>query len=191
MDNRFLSAFTEPTRVKILGRFVYPFCLKHRVRLSAIGSPLLTGEKIEPIDLLIAVQICAEEPVGKLGFVDGFRLVLLRRNELYFTRQLKRFIDYVGVKNHPKFWERKAKEGRTETGVPWELVVVANLMRAGVQEERAWEMPECQAIWLNTAILSSKGVDVQVLTTDEEEFMAENGKEKAESKGESPEAQNT
>ena len=178
MDNRFLSAFTEPTRVKILGRFVYPFCLKHRVRLSAIGSPLLTGEKIEPIDLLIAVQICAEEPVGKLGFVDGLRLVRLRRNELHFSRQLKRFIDFVGIKNHPKFWERKSKEGRTESGVPWELVVVANLMRAGVQEERAWEMPECQAIWLNTAILSSKGVDVQVLTSDEEEFMAEEQKAK-------------
>ena len=51
-------------------------------------------------------------------------------------------------------------------------------MRAGVQEERAWEMPECQAIWLNTAILSSKGVDVQVLTSDEEEFMAEEQKAK-------------
>ncbi len=173
MDNRFLNAFTEPSRVKILGRFLYPFCLKHRVRLEAIESPLLkSGQEVQALDLLVAIKICAEEDISEISLMDSWRLAKLRSDKDYFIRTLREFECYVFIKNWPKFWE-KTKEGRSDVGVPWILTVVTNLLQAGISEERAWEMPECQAIWLSTAMMVSKGVDVQVLSTEEEDLMRE------------------
>jgi hypothetical protein len=34
-------------------------------------------------------------------------------------------------------------------------------------------MPECQAIWLNSALAVRKGADVSIMSPDEEAFMAE------------------
>ncbi len=173
MDNRFLNAFTEPSRVKILGRFLYPFCLKHRVRLEAIESPLLkSGQEVQALDLLVAIKICAEEDISEISLLDSWRLAKLRSDKDYFIRTLREFERYVFIKNWPKFWE-KTKEGRSDVGVPWILTVVTNLLQAGISEERAWEMPECQAIWLSTAMMVSKGADVQVLSTEEEDLMKE------------------
>lgn len=39
-------------------------------------------------------------------------------------------------------------------------------------------MPECQAIWLSTAFIKIKGGEVNVLTTEEEEFMEQEKKAK-------------
>jgi hypothetical protein len=61
-------------------------------------------------------------------------------------------------------------------------MVIANLIANGISEERAWHMPECQAIWLSTAFIKIKGGEVNVLTTEEEEFMEQERKAKAESK---------
>ena len=58
-------------------------------------------------------------------------------------------------------------------------MVVANLISNGITEDRAWNMPECQAIWLSTAFIKIKGGEVNVLTTEEEEFMEEQRKAKA------------
>jgi hypothetical protein len=33
-------------------------------------------------------------------------------------------------------------------------------------------MPECQAIWLNTALALRKGAEVKIITPEEEAFMA-------------------
>jgi hypothetical protein len=42
-----------------------------------------------------------------------------------------------------------------------------------VPEQRAWEMPECQAIWLNSALAIRKGADVAIMSPEEEAFIAE------------------
>ena len=34
-------------------------------------------------------------------------------------------------------------------------------------------MPECQAIWLNSALAIAKGADVAIMSPEEEAFMAE------------------
>ena len=41
-------------------------------------------------------------------------------------------------------------------------------------------MPECQAIWLSTAFIKIKGGEVNVLTTEEEEFMEQERQAKTE-----------
>ncbi len=55
---------------------MYPWCLKYRVRLLAIESPLAdeSGREPTPLDLLTAVKICAEEPIGELTNASGNRI---------------------------------------------------------------------------------------------------------------------
>lgn len=171
MDSRFLQAFTDPACVTILGRRVWPFCLKHRVRLMAVDSPILGGRDVTPLDLLIAVKICAEEPMGKPGFIDTWRLSRLNASPYKFAKELHRFTEYALVDCWPKFWENKTASSGSTSSVPWPLMVVANLVASGIEEQRAWEMPECQAVWLNVALAARKGNDVNVLTTEEEELM--------------------
>jgi hypothetical protein len=170
MDARYLQAFTDPAPVRLLGRMVWPFCLKHRVRLMALGSPILEGRPSTPLDLLVAVKVCAEEPIGRPGLLDTWRLAQLNRDPARFEAELRRFAEYALVGCWPKFWEKKTTGGTTSS-VPWPLAVLANLIASGIEEQRAWEMPECQAIWLNVALVARKGGDVNVLSTEEEELM--------------------
>lgn len=177
MDGRYLRAFTDPAKVTCLGRPVYPWCLKYRVRLLAIDSPFVgeSGKEPTPLDLLTAVKICAEEPIGKLTN-DEIRLVenLASRPGKFLT-ECERFQEYAHVGAWPKFWESNKKNGAAadDVGIPWPLMVVASLVKNGFDEKRAWEMPECQAIWFNAAFGAMNGSEQKVLTTDEEAFMAE------------------
>ena len=60
MDKRFLAAFIDPAPFRLLGRSLYPWCLKYRVRLMAFDSPLVTGSRgVTPADLIFACQVCA------------------------------------------------------------------------------------------------------------------------------------
>ncbi len=87
---------------------------------------------------------------------------------------LNAFAGYILVQDWPKFWEQtKTKSGGGDKGVPWPLSIVANLIASGIPEQRAWEMPECQAIWLNSALAIRKGADVAIMSPEEEAFMAE------------------
>jgi hypothetical protein len=52
------------------------------------------------------------------------------------------------------------------------LAIVANLIASGIEEKRAWEMPECQAIWLNSVFAMRKGAELKIMTPEEEAFMA-------------------
>jgi hypothetical protein len=171
MDKRFTSAFTDPGLTKLLGRFVSPFCLLHRVQLEAAESPLLrSGAGIRPLDLLVAVKICSGERLDKLTWKDSWYLGKMTANGDYFAEQIERFSQFVLVDAWPKFWEKKAKASET-SGTPWVLTVVASLISNGIPEERAWTMPECQAIWLNSTFAISKGAELKVLTSEDEELI--------------------
>lgn len=142
----------------------------------AFDSPLITGLRtITPADLLFACQVCAEEELGgEISHRDQLLLMSLSRNPEDFEVLLKAFAGYILVQNWPKFWEKnKTKSGGGDKGVPWPLAIVANLIVSGIEEKRAWEMPECQAIWLNSALAISKGADVAIMSPEEEAFMAD------------------
>ena len=174
MDKRFLAAFIDPAPFRLLGRSLYPWCLKYRVRLMAFDSPLVTGSRgVTPADLIFACQVCAEEPLGEIGWRDQMRMLSLSRKPDKFEELLEAFSGYVLVQDWPKFWEQTKKKSAGDKGVPWPLAVVASLITNGIDEKRAWEMPECQAIWLNSALAISKGADVAIMSPEEEAFMAE------------------
>ena len=175
MDKRFLAAMIDPAPLpRFLGRTLYPWCLKYRVRLMAFDSPLVTGSRgVTPADLIFACQVCAEEPLGELGWRDQLRMLHLSRRPAKFEAMLEAFSGYILVNDWPKFWEKTKKSSGGSKGVPWPLSIVASLISAGIEEQRAWEMPECQAIWLNSALAISKGADVAIMSPEEEAFMAE------------------
>lgn len=140
----------------------------------AFDSPLVDGSRgISPADLLFACKVCAEEPLGgKIGWLDELRLMSLDRNPAKFERLLEAFAGYILIQDWPKFWEQtKTKSGGGDKGVPWPLSIVANLIASGIEEKRAWEMPECQAIWLNSALAIRKGADVAIMSPEEEAYM--------------------
>jgi hypothetical protein len=173
VDHRFLNAFIDPAPFKLLGRSLYPWCLKYRVRLMAFKSPLITGERgITPADLIFACQVCAEQPLGEIGLVDRLRILNLNRDPAKFERLLKAFSGYALMHDWPKFWEQDGKKSGGDNGVPWPLAIVANLIASGIEEKRAWEMPECQAIWLNSVFAMRKGAELKIMTPEEEAFMA-------------------
>jgi len=161
----------------------------------AFDSPLVTGSRgISPADLLFACKVCAEEPLGgKISWFDELRLMSLAHNHPKFERLLKAFAGYILVDDWPKFWEQTKKSGGGDKGVPWPLAIVANLMaEAGIPEKRAWEMPECQAIWLNSALAIRKGADVAIMSPEEEAFMAEEeAKDKATASASNPAKEKT
>jgi hypothetical protein len=104
----------------------------------------------------------------------------LDRNPVKFERLLEQFGTYILVQDWPKFWEQTKNKGGGDKGVPWILSIVTNLIASGIDEKRAWEMPECQAIWYNSAFAIRKGADVSIMSPEEEAFMAdEEAKEKA------------
>ena len=195
MDRRFLNAYVDPAPFRLLGRSLYPWCLKYRVRLMALDSPLVTGSRaISTADLLFACQVCAEEPLGgSISWADQLRLGSLARNPAKFEAIVEAFAGYILVHDWPKFWDQnKTKSGGGGKGVPWPLAIVANLIANGIEEKRAWEMPEGQAIWLNSALAIRKGADVAIMSPEEEAFMAEEeAKEKAASSAASNPAKET
>jgi hypothetical protein len=139
----------------------------------AFKSPLITGERgITPADLIFACQVCAEEPLGEIGWRDKIRISALNHNPAKFETLLNAFAGYILIHNWPKFWEQDKSKSGGDTGVPWPLAIVANLIASGVPEKRAWEMPECQAIWLNSALAIRKGAEVKIMTPEEEAYMA-------------------
>ena len=172
MDKRFLSSFTDAAPgIKVLGRFVSPFCLLHRVKLMAAENPIIMGsDQIRPVDLLIAVKVCAGEDLGRLTFRDHVELFRMGRSDEYFVKQLKRFMSYTLVKAWPKFWEKEQTKS-AGSGTPWPLAVVCCLVANGITEERAWTMPESQAIWMNSGFAMMNGADLKVLSTEDEEYL--------------------
>ena len=173
MDNRFLRAFANPSSQVFLGRRVFPFCLKFRVRLLAIGSPLVTpGKSILPADLMMAVKVCSEGGSLDFGFWESVRVRELQIRPEKFSSELSRFVAYCHLDAWPKYWEgAKTSDSADGVGIPWPLMIVTNLIANGIDEARAWEMPEAQAIWLSTAFSQRAGAKVNLLTTEEEELM--------------------
>jgi hypothetical protein len=65
------------------------------------------------------------------------------------------------------------------------------LIAQGIPEQRAWEMPECQAIWLNSALAIRKGADVAIMSPEEEAFMAEEEAKEAAAAASNPAKEST
>lgn len=168
-DQRFFNAFLTPARTIILGKKLKPFCLKHRIFLEGISSPYLESDKeLTPAALLIALKICAEESLDHFSLWDKWLGVRLTLNKELFAQVSLSFVRYVNQPDtFPRFYEKK-EVGSSGEKMPWQLCVLATLIRNGMSYEDALTMPEAKAIWLSTAFNIQAGAKLEILTTDDE-----------------------
>lgn len=174
MDKRFLKAFLTPSSTYIEGHRLFPWCLKHRIWLSGIESPFVEDEReITVPDLLIALKVCSETPIGKPTLRDiwlGFRLT---RDKARFARACKDLVGHMDTSEAwPKFYEKKNEmKGGSSGTVPWPLSIVANLTKHGISYQDALQMPEAKAIWLSTVFAIHDGAKLDILSTADEELI--------------------
>lgn len=171
-DQRFFNAFLTPARTIILRKRLKPFSLKHRIFLEGIGSPYLqTDKEISPADLIIALKICADESLDSFSLWDRWLGIRMTLSKQFFADASLSFVRYVNQPDtYPKFYEKK-EAGSSGEQMPWQLSILATLMRNGVSYEAALTMPEAKAIWLSTAFNIQAGAKLHILTTDDEDLI--------------------
>ena len=173
MDKRFLRAFLTPSRTLLCGYRLYPWCLKHRLQLTALGHPLLVGGPVYPGDVISFARVCAEVGLpARMGWRDSWRVTRLAKGErLSEAVDLAR--EHIGAEHWPKFWDQPKTEGGETRGggVPWALSVIANLTRNGLSLEDALHTPEAQAIWLSTTYSIHQGAKLEILTSEDEALL--------------------
>ena len=177
MENRWIKVATMlPPTIEVCGTRLFPFCLRHRVALSAIGSPALARNKeMTGADLVAAVRILSSRTIEDIrrpsSWKEAWWAAKLRRNQKALIEEASKLMIYFEAQSlWPRFWEKSAKPSQS-TGTPWELVVVASLIRNGCTTEEAWTMPEAEAIWLHIAHVQANGSDVTVISDEEWDAM--------------------
>lgn len=175
MDARYLKASTVlPYQNKVCGRTLRAFCLRHRVALEAIDSPLLEpfGKQVGADDVILAVRILSSRTKEEMCRPFTLRERLERTLMRHFERRLSYNAGIVvGViansMDYPKLWKKDGSK-RTHEQLPWPLACVANLCRNGITLEEAWTMPEAEAVWFSISAAIYNGAKVDILSTDEE-----------------------
>lgn len=176
MSMRWIQAATllVPT-IKVCDKSLLPFCLRHRVALEAIDSPILNTKKdMTGSHLVAAVRILSTYDLETIRdkpsikeLVWGFRADYSRK--LLYGEMIKISHYMTAQSLWPRFWVKEEKSASGQ--IPWVLAVVANLVRNGCTLEEAWTMPESEAVWLHLAHCSSVGADVQIISDEEWEAM--------------------
>lgn len=174
MDQRFLKAFLTPSRTRLLGRLLFPWCLKHRIQLAAVGSPFVNGGDVSPADCLIFAKVCSEEPLGKSpSLLDRYRARKMSEQPPHLQACIARINAHIQQEAWPRYWDAPRTEGGEprHNGIPWPLGVLSNLVRNGLSLEDAMHLPEAQAVWLSTAMAVQAGAKLEVLTTQDEALL--------------------
>lgn len=169
MDKRFLNAFLTPSATIVEGYRLRPWCLKHRIWLTGVGSPFMAeDQEIGISDLLLALRICAERPIDKLSLRERWLARSLSRDPARFRRACLSLHGHMdGSETWPRFW-KKTDEGEGESSTPWPLLVLCNLIRHGVSYEHALQMPEPRAIWMSAAFAIADGSKLEFLSSEME-----------------------
>ena len=185
MATRWTQAATIlPPTIEVCGRRLLPFCLRHRVALEVIGSPiLLTHLDAKASDILAAARILSSHNLAELRkpttFSEGLWLAKMRCNKKALMTEAAKLHYYFEAQSlWPRFWE-KDNTNKNTGALPWPLAVVASLVRNGATLTEAWTMPEAEAIWLHIAHCSASGADISVVSDKEWEAMEEAKKKEA------------
>lgn len=167
-DLRFFSAFLTPAGTSILGKKLKPFCLKHRIFLEGIESPFLQQDKeLTPTDLIIALKICADESIDGFTLREKWQALVLTLSKTRMAEASLAFVKHINQQaSYPKFYDKKKSQG--ESALPWQLSILATLIRSGITYNDALNMPEAKALWLATAFNIHQGAKIDILTTDDE-----------------------
>jgi hypothetical protein len=177
MDARYLKATTVlPSDVKVCGKRLLPFCLRHRVLLEAIDSPFLDFAKrgFTATDVIKAVRILStyekESINAPITFMEKWHMILLNSNRKKLARSVGRIIGVITEScSYPKMWSKD--KTMNKENIPWVLACVANNVRNGCTLEEAWTMPEGEAVWMSISHAIYNGSKIDVLSTDDEKML--------------------
>lgn len=169
MEKRWIKAATllQPS-IEVCGKRLLSFSLRHRVALEAINSPVLVPEKpMTAKHLVAAAKILSSNSIEEIAtgatLRERFWVSRMQFSPDILVYETAKLVAYLNAQAlWPRFWEKEG--GANKSGIPWQLVVVASLIRNGCSLEEAWTMPEAEAIWLHTAHSASLGADVAVMS---------------------------
>jgi len=186
MENRWNKAATilAPT-VEICGRKLLPFCLRHRVALEEIDSPLLNLEKPMTVDQLLAtVRVLStnsfEEIRKPLSWKEILLAKKLSKNRKLFIEQCYNLSLYMQAQSlWPRFWVKDNDKNKSSS-IAWTLAIVTSLMRNGCTYEQAWTMPESEAVWMHIAHSRAEGSTVEIVSDSEWSAMEKYKREQSE-----------
>lgn len=176
--SRWIQAATiMPPTIKVAGYKLLPFCIRHRVGLTAVKSPVLSIEKeITPNDLLLALRILSTHNLNDIRkpwtLREQFLLGYYNFHKINFIKAVSKLVTYFDAQSlWPKFWESDKKS--KASCIPWELTVISGLTRNGINLEEAYTMPEADAVWLYFAHIRAEGAEIHIITDEEEKAMKE------------------
>lgn len=170
MDRVFLrAAFAGGSEI---GPFrLRAFSLAHRVALTAIGSPLMAeNAEITPADLLVAIRICESDTpltvdLGAPCWRHKVAALMCSLSKRHFRRLCSAFVAYIDEHAAgPKVLQRD--DMVKPSTIPWPMAVVAGLVRNGIEESRAWSMPEALAVWYHLAFAEAAGAEFKIWNDD-------------------------
>jgi len=177
MDARYLKATTViPLDVKVCGKRLMPFCLRHRVQMESIDSPFLDYQKrsFKAFDVIMAVRIMSTLDKVRVGapmnLREQFYLIWLNASQDRLARAVGRVLGIMFEScSYPKIWTKQEK--KVKENIPWTLACVANNVRHGCSLEEAWTMPEGEAVWMSISHGIYNGSDVQIVSTDDDAML--------------------
>ena len=143
--------------------------------LEAIGSPVLdSSKKIGVDDLIFASRILSSNSLSGLNekptIKEKFYAIYLTIFRRKFIAELVKLHAYLSAQSlWPRFWEKESQS--SDGGIPWELNIIAGLLKTGCTLDEAWTMPESEAVWLYVASCRINGAKVEVVSDGEWEAM--------------------
>lgn len=177
MDGRFLTAFIVPKEWDIMGYKLRPYCLRHCLYLTALGSPLVDKNSNAPLTpemLIIFCRVCAGEApetcCRKLTLKDEYHLGTMIGNSEYFLKTLKAIMYYIHeCSSSPVTYSKGGERVVNSENVPGPLQMAVGLMaNLHFTSDQAWDTPVGQAVWYLTAYSISQGSETKILSTEQE-----------------------
>jgi hypothetical protein len=169
------AATILPPTIKVCGRKLLPFSLRHRVALESIDSPLLDFSKdIGAEDVMAGAKILStydmKEAREGLSFWELVTLKNMRISKKKLKEEAYKLLIYFQAQSlYPRFWE--SDKPSKDNPIDWKLIVISNLVANGVSLTEAWTMPESEAVWLHMAFLQRSGCDIKLVSDHEWEVM--------------------
>jgi hypothetical protein len=170
------ATILTPT-IEVCGYRLLPFCLRHRVALEAIGSPAM--DKSLPMTcshILAAARILSSHDLEILRkpskASDNYYATRMGFSQKYLFNEIMKLHYYFEAQSlWPRFWEKEGSPEGRDSGTPWQLVIIASLVRNGFTSEEAWTMPESQAVWLHIANSQASGCAIEIVSDKEWQAM--------------------
>lgn len=169
--DRFFGAWLAP-ELDLLGYRARPYCLGTELILEAIESPYVRlgepGVEMAPIDLLIALQVCAHarwpfQPTRiRPNVWMRLKALYLQARPEAFQRASDLFVEWIAeCSAGPEFWQNENEKGGGLTAPSLLSRAVSLLRTTTLSEERVWSMPAGLASWYHGTVAEQEGAKLR------------------------------